>query len=134
MPMTSNTIEALWGFVNKPRIKQYWARWGILADCYDEEGDEVADQFCRWICKTKLKPDTKERRAGKQAFDWWFECKGYTTKNGGVPTDLGYAIKETNSNEWLGGSTTRRRAYEFLLEAWRQLTDEQRQEYWNWNP
>jgi len=113
-----DTIECLWNAFNDAPDELF--RLGIIADAYDDIGDEDAANCLRWAWREGKKP-TDEYTGCYE----WFSVKGYTCPsedhaNLGIEF-LSISYQTDFLSEYCNGHESPSLAYQFLIRMWKAI-------------
>ncbi len=115
---------------------EFW-RFGMIADAFADVGDEVGEEWARWVMDKKRFPvnhDHEHPNDDNPQWTWgfWIESSPSVFLNASIPSSLGSAL--SLSREWYRGSDTIQLAYKFLLNGWRNIDLDSIIVCKNWNP
>lgn len=130
--MDSNAQLIIQGFINLGT--KDWAAWDALSDYFLEQGDEVASEWAKWVRTNRRWPYYAHH--DRNTWNWFPESggKGNLYEHNPLFWQAGltykfFAIWGRKTKEWEEmrvGSQTILLAYIFLLNSWRQGTEEER--------
>lgn len=99
--------------------------WLQLADAYEEAGDSIWADACRWIAEKKRAPRTDG--TGVRYYSWWSDETGGDPHG---PDDLPHGLIRERSKYF----DSQMRAYDYILGAWVNIDFNDRLSLWAWCP
>lgn len=109
-----------------------WATWGILADKFADEGDEIGEAWARWVLEKRRKPQLSTINSWE-----WFTSNAAHLSACLTNAMASIAVLEDDKGltyRWLQGDRSVARAYSLCLELWRLLDDDEREAAKAWLP